>query len=136
MSRRKQLRSFLELHPTCIFCGGAAPATTQDHVPSRQLFTDRWWPEEYVFPACARCNQSTRRAEQVVALLSRFGPGETNDNEDREFRSVLTAVQNNDPEILREMFPSRAQVADFHAKPWVSILIQTGAIAPMPLTVK
>ena len=63
---RSSLRSFLEEHRHCIFCGGDTPATTQDHVPSRQLFSQRWWPEGYVFPACTGCN----RAEQVVSLLA------------------------------------------------------------------
>ena len=133
---RHRLEAFFEQHPICIFCGGATAATTQDHVPSRQLFTERWWPEGYAFPACIACNQSTRRAEQVVALLSRFGPGPNSTTDQVEFQAQLRAVQNNDPEILREMWPTPQQRANFSAKSWAKPLVDAGVIAPTPLSAK
>jgi len=69
--RARRRREFLKKHPLCCFCGGTTPATTIDHVPSRQLFNNKGWPEGYEFPACELCNGAARDAEQVVAMLAR-----------------------------------------------------------------
>lgn len=50
MSGKKRKQEFLKQHPVCFNCGTAA-ATTEDHVPSRECFVDRHWPEGFVFPA-------------------------------------------------------------------------------------
>src|SRR6516164_6194295 len=135
-NRRRQLSEFLAKHPACIFCGGRARAVTQDHVPSRQLFVERWWPEGYVFPSCDPCNQSTKRAEQVVAMLSRIGPGDKTPREERELKKIITGVRNNDPDVLHEMWPTEQQVQDLLARPWAREMLRTGAIAPVPFSAR
>lgn len=54
----------------CIFCGGLEMATTVDHCPPRAIFSERKWPEGYVFPACMRCNSGSKESENWIALLS------------------------------------------------------------------
>lgn len=59
----------------CVFCGGLVQATTVDHCPPRAIFSDRKWPEGYVFPACLSCNAGSKTDENWVALLTRLHPG-------------------------------------------------------------
>src|SRR5947208_16124188 len=42
-ARNKRERFFAD-HPTCCFCGGETPATTVDHIPSRNHFSERIAP--------------------------------------------------------------------------------------------
>jgi len=63
---------FFRENPDCCFCGGVRPAVEEDHIPSRTLFTNRHWPEGYVFPACERCNRATSREELLVAFVARM----------------------------------------------------------------
>ena len=69
--KRNQKENFLKQHPWCCFCGGAAPATTVDHIPSRQMFSLRRRPKGLEVPACEVCNQATRLHEQIAAMLGR-----------------------------------------------------------------
>jgi hypothetical protein len=104
-TRRKRL--LLARHPYCCFCGGAEPATTEDHVPARSFFAERKWPEGYSFPACEKCNASTRLAEQVVNLLSRcYSVGTFSFRDNNEFNAAVTALGNNHPGILQELVPT------------------------------
>lgn len=96
-SRAERRAEFLALHPICYFCG--EPATTFDHVPHRDLFKDRVWPEEYEFPACERCNDSGRKVEQIVALYTRLA-NFSEDADTVDLQARLTAVMNNSPEFL------------------------------------
>ena len=112
-NRRMRRRVFLAKHPTCIFCGGETPATTEDHVPSRQLFHGRNWPEEFIFPACQRCNADTRHEEQVVAMLARLYPDAETEEKRKEMERIIKAVDSNYPEVLVEMQPSSHQVRGF-----------------------
>jgi|SRR6266404_8592645 len=117
-SRRTKLLAFLEEHPLCIYCGGETPATTRDHVPSRQLFHRKQWPEGYEFPACGHCNHVTRDAEQVMALISRIYPDNDTQSAREEFVSILRAIRNNYPKVLSEIAPSRDQIAKFNTAEW------------------
>ncbi|RST54060.1 hypothetical protein [Variovorax sp. DXTD-1] len=63
---------FFAEHPMCIFCGGAAPAETEEHCPPRSLFKDRAWPEGFVFPACVACNAGSSDADLVAAFLAQL----------------------------------------------------------------
>jgi hypothetical protein len=105
-ARRK--RQFLAENPFCCFCGGGNPATTEDHVPHRALFTGRRWPEGYVFPACENCNSNTRLAEQVVNFLSRCYQDPFGRQEETEFNRALDALGNNHPGIIKEILPVRS----------------------------
>jgi hypothetical protein len=127
--RGRQLAAFLELNPTCIFCGGLTPATSRDHVPSRQVFHRREWPEGYEFPSCEECNQATKDAEQVMALISRTYPDPETEIELLEVEGIYEAVSNNYPDVLIEMMPTPDQTARYQARPWANEMIQTGKAA-------
>ncbi len=110
---KKKRERFLEDHPTCIFCGGVTAATTIDHVPSRQLFHRKHWPEGFEFPACGSCNGATRHEEQVVAMLSRLFPNGETEDQVAETTGIIRAVARNYPNIITEMWPSEDEVKDF-----------------------
>ncbi|MDR7143273.1 hypothetical protein [Rhizobium sp. BE258] len=93
--RRKEL--FLLKHPLCFFCGSASE--TEDHVPSRECFINRVWPEGYVFPACKACNNKAGPLEQVAALYMKLGDHSGTTPSD-QFLKLLSGVRNNNPEYL------------------------------------
>src|SRR5438309_3008238 len=100
---------FLEKHPICCFCGGAARAETIDHVPPRTLFRDRRWPEGFIFPACNRCNDVTRKDELLVAMLGRMFPDAEKVEHKKEITSLMEGVNNNFPGLLASMHVPRAR---------------------------
>lgn len=102
-------QKFLEQHPICCFCGGKTPATTRDHVPSRQLFTLKHRPQGMEAPACDFCQDVTRQNEQIAAMLSRSFPDPKTSKEKNEVKNIFQAVANNQPDVLREMEPTSAQ---------------------------
>ena len=100
-SRRKR-DEFLKAHPTCIFCGNR-PATTIDHVPSRECFVSREAPEGFEFPACHTCNSQSSQHELVSALYIRLCD-HTDENFDFEQnKKHIAGVKNNAPEALPNM---------------------------------
>jgi hypothetical protein len=108
---KKRKERFLEKHPTCCFCGGVAPATTEDHQPSRQLFFGRQWPEGYAFPACHPCNAATRLDEPIFALIARSNTGNAplTEQEKQEAEALFQFLRNNRPDIRAEMRLSTAR---------------------------
>jgi hypothetical protein len=93
---------FFDAHPFCCFCGGKRPATTLDHQPGRLFFRRREWPENFVFPACAQCNDISRRAEKALGILI-HGDGDTDDR--GQFRSNLASFKSEFPgEIEKLLF--------------------------------
>jgi hypothetical protein len=108
MSRRSLRRlEFFRKHPLCCFCGGIAPATQEDHFPSRALFLNRVWPEGYAFPACAKCNHVTKHDELIVALLARLRGGRADPETDGEFRRYLGDIRRYFPGLLESMRPPK-----------------------------
>lgn len=104
---------FLHQHPYCVFCGGTTAAMTRDHVPSRQLFHNRHWPEGYEFPACEKCNSDTAHEEQVMALLARIYPDGPTADEQAETKRIMEDVAKNYPDLLLELKPTARQVRIF-----------------------
>ena len=96
---------FFSAHPWCCFCGGSAPATTEDHIPGRAIFDSRNWPEGYSFPACDTCNGLTRFDEIIITMLSRIrSRGDlTTDQQDLEMRRAMDGVRNNFPDAYKAM---------------------------------
>ncbi|WP_064681201.1 hypothetical protein [Rhizobium bangladeshense] len=90
-------RHFLSENPLCFFCGNESK--TIDHVPSRQCFRNRVWPEGYEFPACEACNNGAGPLEQVVALYLLMG---NHDGEQQtiQFQKLIAGVRNNAPRYL------------------------------------
>jgi hypothetical protein len=103
--KRRRRLEFFSKHPRCCFCGGIAPATEEDHFPSRALFLKRAWPEGYAFPACAKCNHVTKRDELIVALLSRIRGGKANPESRGEMHRYFADVRKYFPGLLENMRP-------------------------------
>ncbi len=114
-AKRKQRRkeAFLKEHPNCCYCGGMTPASTVDHVPSRQMFTFKRRPKGLEVPACHVCNQVTRQHEQAAAMLGRIYPDGPTEAERDEIRLIMRAVHTNIPGLLEEMRASPEQEACF-----------------------
>ena len=106
MGRSKQRRlKFLADNPLCCFCGGRNVATEEDHFPSRALFRERIWPEGFVFPACAKCNDATSRDELLVAWLARLRVHNDTLSEldRREFTELRKGIERGFPGLLDAM---------------------------------
>lgn len=94
-ARKNKLARFLSAHSQCYFCGD--PATTIDHVPSRECFLGRVGPEGYEFPACKECNNSAGRAEQTVALYRHCTDFSEDQRGKPQVRKLLDGLRNNSP---------------------------------------
>lgn len=93
---------FFAEHPYCIFCGGAAPATTIEHCPPRGMFHDRAWPDGFEFPACEACNEGSSDADLLVAFLKRCAdPGDTVDAAGT--LGTIKATRKQLPSVLQQM---------------------------------
>lgn len=93
----------LASQPHCIFCGGLTPASTVEHMPSRVLFDGKQRPRGLEFPSCQPCQESTRKAETVFAVLSRFYPDPSTNTRRAEFKKLLLAAERHNPGLLVEM---------------------------------
>ena len=60
---KRSLKTLIEQHPTCCFCG-VRPTVTEEHVPSRQFFFDKLRPNQLVVPSCKPCNHSLVQANR------------------------------------------------------------------------
>ncbi len=111
--KKKQKEQFKRAHPHCCFCGGERPTEEWDHVPNRAMFTARqWWPEGYVFPACAECNDKTTRTEMIMAALislaDRSEGRQKEDNWKKKYEDLKRRYPNDVPKV---MSPLRKQKA-------------------------
>lgn len=98
MAKQKlTLGEFKAANPFCCFCGGTAATFDRDHVPPRIAFEGSIWPVGFEFPACERCNRSSKTVDQEFAMLCLFGGfGETVLPERlAHFRKVFTGIVNN-----------------------------------------
>ena len=109
--KKRRKEAFLKEHPFCCFCGGAAPATTWDHVPSRQMFDGRRRPKGLEVPACMACNSATSRYEQIAAMCGRIFPDATDPSVSEETAKIIKAVNRSDPGLLEEMQASPEQMS-------------------------
>lgn len=100
---RKRKEIFFTDHPTCCFCGGASPATTQDHFPSRAIFTDRLWPVGYVFPACNSCQRYSAEDEILVKFLARTTAGHGGKDPHGDMEKTIDAVAIKFPEVFKSL---------------------------------
>lgn len=101
-SRRKRER-FLAAHPKCCFCGGLRAARTVDHLPSRDCFKGRAFPEEFEFPACRECQAVTRQDEQVFSFVTQFVDANPANYDGPKSRRALQGIRNNFPHLLPQL---------------------------------
>ncbi len=98
-ARAKRMEHFKTENPVCFFCA-TAPTQSEDHVPSRECFRNRVWPEGYAFPACQRCNNAAGRLEQVVALYMLLANHDDEEPVRDQFLRLIKGVRNNNPELM------------------------------------
>lgn len=107
VSGKKRKREFLKQHPICFNCGTAA-ATTEDHVPSRECFVGRHFPDGFVFPACEPCNAKISSIEQGMALLIRVADQDESRVDQAVMEKLIRGVRNNTPDLLPREFDTDA----------------------------
>lgn len=91
----------------CIYCGGRAAGTTEDHCPPRALFREKQWPEGFVFPACEPCNGGSSDEDLLVALLAHMAP-----DQDKKTQTTGTGlmrlIHRQQPYLLGQMMKMTA----------------------------
>jgi len=121
-SNRLKRQQFFEHHPMCCFCGGEVPSIEIDHIPARHLFTDRQWPEGYVFPACAECNDASASDELVMGFLVRIQLSDMSADEEKELGRAVWSIGDRHPELMQGMRElSRIETRRFLREQGVSI---------------
>jgi hypothetical protein len=101
--KMSKTRRFLKEHPYCCFCGGSAPASTSDHVPPKACFPDGFWPEEFEFPACEKCNHGTAKNDQIFgfyAMLLDSNDATRSNAYTAKLNKLRDGIANNYPEAL------------------------------------
>ena len=107
-TRRRSQAALLASRPGCIYCAGAAVATTIEHMPPLAIFEGRQRPKGLEFPACAACNNGTGHADLVAAMLARVWPDAGTDVQRKDVLKIFRAIANNIPALLHEMDVGRA----------------------------
>lgn len=105
MGDAKRLRDRVLADERCIYCTGSPE--TIDHVPPKIMFLNKQRPKGLEFAACKACNEGTKGADLVAALIGRADP--TNDGMP-DFQGILQAISNNYPGLLEELTPSDNQM--------------------------
>jgi hypothetical protein len=54
--------------PWCIYCGGATPGSSVDHMPPIAVCDDKLRPVGMEFIACKKCHDGSRKPDQVAGL--------------------------------------------------------------------
>jgi hypothetical protein len=111
--RRKHAR--LPAQPWCIYCGGVNKATTIDHMPPITIFDQRHRPPGLEFSACDPCNSGGRIAEKIIGFVSRICPDPATEAGRQELARHFREIARHHPTLLREMVPTRTQLATFQA---------------------
>jgi hypothetical protein len=106
--KRKSQAKLLASGPGCIYCAGAATATTIEHMPPISLFEGRQRPKGLEFPACAACNNGTGHSDLVASMLARTWPDANSQSQRKDVFKIFKAIANNVPGLLQEMDPGRA----------------------------
>lgn len=101
-----RLRKAFAKSRICIFCGGSAVATTEEHCPPRGLFRDRLWPQGFVFPACKPCNSQSADDDRIVALIAHLDMDGGN-KDLAQGKQLLVGVQRNVRGLIERMFDIR-----------------------------
>jgi hypothetical protein len=106
--KRKSRADLLAGSPGCIYCAGAAIATTIEHMPPISLFEGRQRPKGLEFPACEACNNGTGDSDLVAAMLARTWPDSNTQIQQKDANKIFRAIANNVPGQLQEMDTGRA----------------------------
>lgn len=102
-ARRKSLgtKELLARYPFCCFCGGTVHANTGDHYPPKALF-NRSDPKILVVPACKPCNDLSRTADLVTAIVARWSFSELERAEAADHKKLTRRLKYQAPGIVDE----------------------------------
>lgn len=92
----------LAQHPFCCFCGGETVATTREHYPPKALFDNSHRPDQLVAPACNPCNDVSRNADLVTAIVARWRFSELEETEAADIKKLIQRLRYQAPNIGRE----------------------------------
>jgi hypothetical protein len=100
--KRETQAELLKRFPICIYCGSNSSGSI-DHCPPKAMFNNKDRPNGFEIPSCTGCNKGSSHADVIASLLGRVmdTPGTNSDMAD--FSKLLSAAQNNIPNLLREM---------------------------------
>ena len=73
------------------------------------MFAERRRPKGLEFAACDACNQGTKHADLVAAMVARSMPDATTEAAKAEAKRIFTGIANNIPGLLQEMSLSDAE---------------------------
>jgi hypothetical protein len=109
--RRTLTQKKLAEQPWCIYCGGATPGTSLDHMPPIIICDDKLRPAGMEFAACKACHEGTRGLDQVAGLLCRLYPNSPSPASVQQITDLLRGIRNNHPTVYAELKPSPRQLA-------------------------
>ncbi|MDX8501665.1 hypothetical protein RFM99_25025 [Mesorhizobium sp. VK4C] len=113
MGEAKQRKTFSqrirEDQPFCIFCGGGTPSETVEHYPPRSIFDGKHRRRGMEFGACKECNEASREADLVVAMLSRMMPDTRTEAGRAEVQRLINSALRI-PGFSKEVHPERDQL--------------------------
>lgn len=95
--------------PFCIFCGGKTPSETVEHYPPRSIFDGKHRPRGLEFGACRVCNEASREADLVVAMLSRMMPSSKTEAGRAEVQRLINSALRI-PGLSKELAPEPDQL--------------------------
>ena len=73
-------------------------------MPPKTMFYGKQRPKGLEFPACEGCNHGSSHADLVASLIGRTQLAEPTSAQIQEFAGILSAVRNNIPGLIDEMF--------------------------------
>jgi hypothetical protein len=114
--RSRTRQAILAAEPRCIYCDG--PPQTLEHMPSRGMLRGKERPSGMEYAACAACNNGTRGADAVAALMARIHP----DNDQgswraEEMRKLVSAVDAHAPGVRQEMSQPKKARSEWLRRP-------------------
>ena len=96
----------------CIYCSG--PAETLEHMPPVGMFRARQRPGAMEFAACEACNNGTRGADAVAAVMARLHPDDGEGTwQAGEIRKLIPALDARAPGVREEMSRSGKAVYEW-----------------------
>jgi hypothetical protein len=105
-SRTRQ--AILATEPRCIYCPGLPQ--TLEHMPSRGMLRSKYRPSGMEYAACISCNNGTRGADAVAAVIARLHPDNGEGSwQAEEIRKLTSALDKYAPGVREEISePSKA----------------------------
>jgi hypothetical protein len=107
--KNRTREAVLATEPRCIYCPN--PAETLEHMPPRGMFRGRQRPGGMEYAACDACNEGTRGADAVAAVMARIHPeNKLGSWQAEEMRKLMSALDAYAPGVREELsLPSKAK---------------------------